>query len=76
MQKSGREKKEIEDRIKGTMAALTAAEADLDGVRDKRKETKTAMDRKTKSIQSVRISLVHAGTLESGTRVLISRSIH
>uniref|UniRef100_A0A915PWC6 Structural maintenance of chromosomes protein n=1 Tax=Setaria digitata TaxID=48799 RepID=A0A915PWC6_9BILA len=53
--KSGREKKEIEDRIKGTLATLTTAEADLDAMRDKRKETETAVNRKTKSIQSVRI---------------------
>lgn len=37
------------------MAALTAAEADRDAMRDKGKETRTAIDRKTKSIQSVRI---------------------
>lgn len=37
------------------MAALTAAEADHDAMRDKGKETRTAIDRKTKSIQSVRI---------------------
>ncbi|OZC11181.1 RecF/RecN/SMC protein [Onchocerca flexuosa] len=50
--KTGREKKEIEDRIKDTMAALTAAEADRDAMRDKGKETKTTISRKTKSIQS------------------------
>ncbi|VDN27531.1 unnamed protein product [Gongylonema pulchrum] len=50
--KSGREKDEIEKRIKETMAALTAAEAELDAVRHKGKETKTAIDRKAKSIQS------------------------
>ncbi|KAM3719094.1 Structural maintenance of chromosomes protein [Dirofilaria immitis] len=50
--KTGREKKEIEDRIKSKMAALTAAEADRDAMRDKEKETKTAINRKMKSIQS------------------------
>ncbi|KAL3994489.1 RecF/RecN/SMC N terminal domain family protein [Acanthocheilonema viteae] len=50
--KTGREKKEIEDHIKSTMAALTAAEANRDAMRDKEKETRTAIDRKTKSIQS------------------------
>ncbi|CAG9531598.1 unnamed protein product [Cercopithifilaria johnstoni] len=50
--KTKKEKKEIEDRIKSTMAALTVAEADYDAMRDKRKETRTAIDRKTKSIQS------------------------
>ncbi|MCP9262000.1 Structural maintenance of chromosomes protein [Dirofilaria immitis] len=45
-------KKEIEDRIKSKMAALTAAEADRDAMRDKEKETKTAINRKMKSIQS------------------------
>ncbi|VDN21752.1 unnamed protein product [Gongylonema pulchrum] len=50
--KSGREKDEIEKRIKETMAALTATEAELDAVCHKGKETKTAIDRKAKSIQS------------------------
>ncbi|VDK87782.1 unnamed protein product, partial [Litomosoides sigmodontis] len=55
--KTGKEKKEIEDRIKNAMAALTAAEADHDAMRDKGKETRTAIDRKTKSIQSDRSEL-------------------
>ncbi|VDN89119.1 unnamed protein product [Brugia pahangi] len=50
--KTGRERKEIENRIKNAMAALTAAEAGRDAMLDKEKETRTAIDRKTKSIQS------------------------
>uniref|UniRef100_A0A1I8EKE5 Structural maintenance of chromosomes protein n=1 Tax=Wuchereria bancrofti TaxID=6293 RepID=A0A1I8EKE5_WUCBA len=50
--KTGWERKEIENRIKNTMAALTAAEAGRDAMLDKGKETRTAIDRKTKSIQS------------------------
>ncbi|VDN04583.1 unnamed protein product [Thelazia callipaeda] len=51
------QKKEIENRIKMTLTALTSAEEDLDAIQDKKSGAQTTVKRMTKSIQSDKTEL-------------------